>query len=169
MPASANAGTVEVGAVAAAHFVRLQALRAPRLAQGLVLLALTGHGLVWGTAAPLGRLPAVGGVLAVMGLAWAGWAIFSLRQAGTDWRLGAPPTRLVDEGPYRFGRHPMYLGLVLLLAGAALALGSPLLALAVPVFVAIVSVLHIPAEERQLQQAFGGWYSDYASSVRRWL
>lgn len=155
--------------IAAAHFTRLQAVRAPRIAQGLLLLALVGHALVWGTAAPLGRLPAVGAAIALMGLGWAAWAALSLRQAGTDWRPGAQPSRLVDEGPYRFGRHPMYLGLALVLTGAALGLGSPLLALAVPLFVTVVSMVHIPAEEQRLRQAFGGWYSDYAASVRRWL
>ena len=26
-----------------------------------------------------------------------------------------------------------------------------------------------PAEEARLRQRFGGWYSDYAAQVRRWV
>jgi protein-S-isoprenylcysteine O-methyltransferase Ste14 len=36
-------------------------------------------------------------------------------------------------------------------------------------FAAIVRRVHIPFEEAQLRRAFGGWYSDYAATVRRWL
>jgi protein-S-isoprenylcysteine O-methyltransferase Ste14 len=29
--------------------------------------------------------------------------------------------------------------------------------------------VRIPAEEARLKQHFGGWYSDYAAQVRRWI
>lgn len=144
-------------------------LRPPRLAQVLGLLALAGHALVWGTAAPLGRLPAMGALVSVAGLSWMLWAAWHFRQAQTTIFPTGAPTVLVDEGPYRYGRNPMYLGITLAIAGAALGLGSPLLALAAAVFVIIVAQVHVPFEEQRLRQTFGGWYSDYAASVRRWL
>jgi protein-S-isoprenylcysteine O-methyltransferase Ste14 len=29
--------------------------------------------------------------------------------------------------------------------------------------------VEIPAEEARLRRHFGGWYSDYAAQVRRWM
>ncbi len=152
--------------MAAARWV---SLRPPRLAQGLGLVALALHALLWGTAAPLGRLPALGTLLAAAGLGWMLWAAWQFRQAQTTIFPTAMPEVLVDEGPYRFGRHPMYLGLTVALAGGALALGAPLLGLAAALFFGIVALVHVPFEEQRLRKRFGGWYSDYAASVRRWL
>lgn len=152
--------------MAAARWVTV---RPPWLAQLLGLLALGGHALLWGTAAPLGRLPAAGVLLSVGGIGWMLWAGWHFRLADTTIRLAGTPNVLVDEGPYRYGRNPMYLGITVAIAGAALALGSPLLALAAVLFVTIVAQVHVPFEEQRLRQTFGGWYSDYAASVRRWL
>jgi protein-S-isoprenylcysteine O-methyltransferase Ste14 len=93
----------------------------------------------------------------------------TLRRAGTSLPSSATPTVLVDEGPYRFGRNPIYLGMLAMMLGLGLAAGVPLMAVAALNFVAIVASVHIPHEEANLQRAFGGWYSDYAASVRRWV
>ena len=77
--------------------------------------------------------------------------------------------QLIEEGPYRLGRHPMYLGIGALMLGAALGVGSPLLAGAALLFGAIVNAVHVPHEEAQLARRFGGWWRDYASGTRRWL
>ena len=50
-----------------------------------------------------------------------------------------------------------------------LASGLSLLALVAATPLLIQNQVHIPHEEAQLQRAFGGWYSDHAASVRRWL
>lgn len=144
-------------------------VRPPRVAQGLVLAALLLHAGLWGTEAPLGRLPAAGAAVAAAGIGWLLWAWWCFRRAGTPILPTAEPQVLVDEGPYRYGRNPMYLGLAAAIGGAALALGSPLLGLAAALFVAIVARVHVPLEEAALKRRFGGWYSDYAADVRRWL
>jgi len=149
--------------------VRWVNLRPPRLAQALGITALTGHALLWGTSAPLGRLPALGTLLALAGVGWMLWAVWSFRQAQTAIFPTGMPSVLVDEGPYRYGRNPMYLGITVALGGAALALGSPPLVIAALLFASIVGAVHVPFEEQRLRQTFGGWYSDYAASVRRWL
>ena len=97
------------------------------------------------------------------------WAWATLRRAGTPLPSIAKPTVLVDEGPYRFGRNPMYLGMLVMMLGVGVAAGVPLMAVAAANFVAIVASVHIPHEEANLRRAFGGWYSDYAASVRRWI
>jgi protein-S-isoprenylcysteine O-methyltransferase Ste14 len=99
-------------------------------------------------------------------MAWAWWC---LRQAGAPLRPTAQPTRLVDHGPFSFGRNPMVLAMTVMMLGMGLASGVPFMAIAALNFVVIVNSVHIPFEEAQLQRAFGGWYSDYAASVRRWI
>lgn len=129
-------------------------------------LALAGsavllHVLLWGPQAPLGRAPVAGAALAVAGLGWALWALRLWSSSGA--------ARLLDEGPFRLGRNPMYLGTAAVLVGAALAVGVPLLAVAAAAYVTAVQRLLIPHEEAALRRAFGGWYVDYRASVPRWL
>jgi protein-S-isoprenylcysteine O-methyltransferase Ste14 len=144
-------------------------VRPPWLAKALVAAALGAHAALWGTDAPLGRALALGTALALLGIGWTLWGAWALRRAGTPVALRAEPRVFVDDGPYRFGRHPMYLGITIAIGGSALALGSPLLMLAAGVFWFLVARLHVPHEEAMLRQRFGGWYSDYAADVRRWL
>jgi protein-S-isoprenylcysteine O-methyltransferase Ste14 len=139
------------------------------LAAGLGAAAVAGHLALWGADAPWGRAGFAGALLLVVGLAWIAWAVATLRAAGTPVGSRAGALVLVEEGPYRFGRHPIYLGIAVAMAGAALALGVPLLALAALLFAGVVAVVHVPAEEARLQRHFGGWYRDYATSVRRWI
>jgi protein-S-isoprenylcysteine O-methyltransferase Ste14 len=148
---------------------RLPGWQPAPIALALAGAAAAAHLAVWGLQAAwglswLGSL--AGPPLAAAGLGWLLWARATFRAAGAP--SGAPRV-LVDEGPYRYGRHPMYLGTVALLLGAALGLGAPLLALAAAAFAGIVAVVHVPHEEAQLLARFGGWYRDYAGSVRRWL
>ncbi len=120
------------------------------------------------TLAPLG-LAVAGALVFVAGLVAVGWSFALFVAADTPVRLHAQPLQLIEEGPYRVSRHPMYLGLAVMLLGAALLLGMPLLVLAALAFVGIVSRMHVPHEEAQLLARFGGWYRDYAGGTRRWL
>jgi protein-S-isoprenylcysteine O-methyltransferase Ste14 len=116
-----------------------------------------------------GVAEAAGLLLLIAGLGWIAWAAGCLWQAGAPVRPGARPRVLVDHGPYRFGRHPMLLGTIVSTLGLALVWAAPALALAALAGAWAIDRLHLPGEEARLRQAFGGWYSDYASSVRRWL
>ena len=144
-------------------------VRPPVIARALAALALALHALVFGLEAPLGRSLAGGVSLLLAGLAWMAWAWWRFRRAQTPLPPTAQPTMLIDEGPYRFGRNPMYLGMTVMMLGIGLAAGVPFMAIAAANFVAIVAAVHIPHEEAQMRRTFGGWYSDYAASVRRWF
>ncbi|MBC7994276.1 MAG: isoprenylcysteine carboxylmethyltransferase family protein, partial [Rhizobacter sp.] len=113
--------------------------------------------------------PVAGALLAAAGLVWMVWAWALFRAAGTPVRPSETPLQLIEEGPYRFGRNPMYLGITTLLLGAALGLGAPLLAVSALLFAALVNAVHVPDEEAQMARRFGGWWRDYASGTRRWL
>lgn len=80
-----------------------------------------------------------------------------------------PPKRLVIVGLYRFTRNPMYVGILLLLAGWSLLAASPLLA-GYTVVVAIAFHLRVVLyEEPRLRGEFGEEWVDYSATVSRWM
>lgn len=91
------------------------------------------------------------------------------KKAGTPVRPVSPATTIVSAGPYRFSRNPMYVGMAGLLAGAGVLLASPVFAVAVIAFVAIVHFGVVLPEERYLESLHGQAYLRYKQSVRRWL
>ena len=149
--------------------VRLAAVPPP-----LIALALGGRGAaihiaLWGEAQRFGQSALAGGVLIAAGLATVLWSVVLFAIAGNPLRPRQLPRQLIEEGPYRYSRHPMYLGMAAMLVGAALALGMPLLVLSAAAFGVTVGRVHVPHEEARLAGRFGGWYRDYAGSTRRWL
>ncbi|KAF7836296.1 putative phospholipid methyltransferase [Senna tora] len=76
------------------------------------------------------------------------------------------PTAVVQFGPYRWVRHPIYASTMLLFATYCLALRAPLSLL----FVVAVSSLYYrqkaEQEEALMVEAFGESYTEYASKVR---
>ncbi|HET7527376.1 MAG TPA: isoprenylcysteine carboxylmethyltransferase family protein, partial [Burkholderiaceae bacterium] len=129
--------------------------RPPTIARLLTALALGLHALVFRFEAPLGHSIAGGVLLMLAGFAWMAWAWWCFRRARTPLPPTAQPTMLIDEGPYRFGRNPMYLGIAAMMIGLGLAAGVPFMAIAALNFVAIVGAVHIPHEEAQLRRTFG--------------
>ena len=80
-----------------------------------------------------------------------------------------PPTRLVTVGLYRFVRNPMYVAVVALVAGWALAAGSRLLG---AYAVALILLFHLRVvlyEEPRLRARFGAEWESYRTSVARWF
>jgi len=63
----------------------------------------------------------------------------------------------------------MYLGMVVLLMGVALLLGSAGACLPILVFAWIIQTRFISGEERFLEEIFGEPYLAYKRQVRRWL
>ena len=93
----------------------------------------------------------------------------TFRRAGTPANPYSETKALAVNGPYRFTRNPMYLGLVLMTAGLGLVLNSMWLVLmAVAVMLALRNLV-IVHEERYLEQKFGEAYKNYKERVRRWL
>lgn len=136
--------------------------------------------LAWGldAAVPGARLdlprsvPLVAGPgIALLGVALDVWALWTFRRHHTTPSPLAPRrTRLVVQaGPYAFTRNPMYLGLALLLLGAAAWLGNPLALLPLALFIGWITRWQILPEERALREKFGSDYDGYCARVRRWL
>ena len=63
----------------------------------------------------------------------------------------------------------MYLGMLLVLLGCAVTVGSVYALVIPPLFAGIVQVRFIRAEEALLHSLFGDEYAAYCQRVRRWL
>ena len=89
--------------------------------------------------------------------------------AGGSSGMTTPPDRLIESGPYRFTRNPMYLGLVLVTLGIALCAGVWPMFLAPVATFATANWAHIPFEEAKMRRQFGADFEAYTSKVRRWI
>ncbi|WP_092586391.1 methyltransferase family protein [Rhizobium mongolense] len=117
-------------------------------------------------AMPAGML---GGIVFLAGLALLIWAAGAFRRAGTQIPTTQPTTTIVDEGPYRFTRNPIYFGMFLGLIGLAIAIDSLWLILLLVPFYLVIRYGVVAREEAYLERKFGGVYLAYKARVRRWL
>lgn len=143
----------------------------PPVALGVPLLV--GVTLTAGVGDPI-ALPSdgarVGGVLlcALFAL-WNGWALVTMAAARTAILPGGATRRILDRGPFRFSRNPLYIGLIVFDVGLALLVPSVWALSLVPVGVALLFWGAIAPEERYLSAKFGVEYEAYRRCVRRWL
>ena len=123
------------------------------------------------TGARLGSgLSTLGAIPLLIGLLGYGWcaADFARFGGGTPAPV-APPRALVARGLYRYTRNPMYLSVLLAVAGQAILLASPWI---LGYGVAVAGIFHlfvIGYEEPTLSRTFGASYDAYRQRVPRWL
>lgn len=139
----------------------------PVIVAGLLALA-------WGLGrlapVPVGApLPGAGLVVMALGFALALWALVLMLRARTDPRPDRPDRRLVEAGPFRLSRNPIYLGFLVFMVGVALRWASLWAWLAVPAAFLVLDRAVVAREERYLAARFGEAYRAYANRVRRWL
>jgi protein-S-isoprenylcysteine O-methyltransferase Ste14 len=119
---------------------------------------------------PVWRNKPAGIVIIVLGLLPAILAMARFFSVGTQIEpTSKSNNKLVADGPYRFTRNPMYLGLVVASFGGALWFGRPLMFLAPVLLFLITNFLFIPFEEAKMRRQFGAEFDAYTQKVRRWL
>jgi protein-S-isoprenylcysteine O-methyltransferase Ste14 len=110
----------------------------------------------------------LGGALALAGVGISAWGAQSLGPSLTPGTEPLPGAPLVTAGAYAHLRHPIYAGIVLVLAGYTMAWSNWTLAL----LVGVVSLQYFDAkaraEERWLAERYPA-YQRYAAQVRRRL
>jgi protein-S-isoprenylcysteine O-methyltransferase Ste14 len=112
---------------------------------------------------------------------WAGWILFTVPFLFAIWAVitfrrnftvvdpRGQVTTIVTTGPFQYSRNPMYVTLLIVYTGSALAFRLPwALVLLLPVFLLLQFVVIIP-EEKYLEASFGEEYIRYKRRVRRWL
>lgn len=81
----------------------------------------------------------------------------------------APTQRLVVVGLYQYVRNPMILGVLFVLLGEAIFLGSLFIFFWFALFWAMNHIWFIRWEEPDLEQRFGDEYRTYKVNVPRWI
>ena len=110
------------------------------------------------------------GMLAILvGFVIMFWAWLLFRKHKTPVRPTQKPTALVTSGPFEWSRNPMYLGIVLILWGIALFVGTLIMFFAPLAFFLTINGVFIPYEEKKMKRLFGERYLHYQHRVRRWL
>lgn len=112
---------------------------------------------------------ALGLILIAAGMGFSVWAMKTMRDAGTNFKLDKPVTAFVRHGPYRFSRNPIYLGLSVFYMGICLLLDAPIAALLLIPLTLVMNRFVIAHEEEYLQSRFGADYARYKDVVSRWI
>lgn len=93
---------------------------------------------------------------------------YRLELGGGGPGLSVPPDRIVERGPYRYLRNPMYLGHLIFMLGLAVTFRSwaalALFAGHIPWF-----QRRVREDEAHLEALFGRPYLDYKARVKRWI
>lgn len=93
----------------------------------------------------------IGGAVAIVGEAIRLWAAGHLEKS----------REVTTSGPYRFTRHPLYLGSAIITLGFVIATRSTTVAILAAVYLGMTYTAAIRREERFLTAQFGEAYPDY--------
>jgi protein-S-isoprenylcysteine O-methyltransferase Ste14 len=106
-----------------------------------------------------------GAILVFLASAWIGWALAVNRFAEASVRIQKERGQIVVSwGPYRFVRHPMYAGLLVMYPAGALVLGS-FWVLAMAGLIVALLIVRTVLEDRTLHNELPG-YGEYAAQTR---
>ncbi len=119
-----------------------------RVALGGLMAAVT----VW-CSQPTGTSLLVGGAIAALGAALRLWAAGHVEKS----------REVTSSGPYRYTRHPLYLGSTIVGVGVAVAAAHLWLGLAIVAYLASTLTAAMKAEEAHLREKFGDAYDRYAA------
>ncbi len=114
------------------------------------------------------RVPLGWALLAVFAI-WNGWSLWLFARHQTGLLPGQSTQAMIEEGPYRLSRNPLYVGMLALYLSLALLGGTFWGLVLFPAAVLLVLWGAILPEERFLQERFGEPYDDYRRRVRRWI
>ena len=137
-----------------------------------LLWLVSGRLFPWAPALPWALLAAV---LMVTGLVLSIWSIVHMKKVGEgnpfdayNHELAPRTKHLMTDGPYKFTRNPMLVGIYIYDLGVLLWLQNwwPLAVLAIEV---IMLSLQVRSEEKRLEIDFGDEYRAYKQSVPRYL
>ncbi len=143
----------------------------------LVLQVIAAAGIFIAAAAvrgvPVAALPYSPAAMVVsIALVWAGiglrwWSFRTLGRYFTFQVMTSPDQPVITTGPYRFLRHPSYLGILLILGGLGVSYGNWLILAAITLIPLIGFINRIRVEEAALATALGSAYVTYAAGRKR--
>ena len=148
---------------------KLLQYRPPRMVMLLLALATVVHVALPALRVELFSSSVLAICAAVAGFAIMMWAWWLFQKAETAICPTEQSSALVTAGIFRVTRHPMYLGMIMMMAGAALWFGTLPYYLASAVFFLVINQIFCPFEEKKMDETFGEEYFSYRTKVRRWV
>jgi protein-S-isoprenylcysteine O-methyltransferase Ste14 len=138
-----------------------------------ILIGVALHAMIpLGTAsavAPLIRYVVGGAIVVGSVLGFGAWSVLLVRRSGQSENPWKPTTEVIQRGPYRLSRNPMYLQMVLVCVGFSVLLWNPWILLLSPLCGWLLQRWVIVHEEAYLEAKFGDAYRAYRGRVRRWI
>jgi len=122
----------------------------------------------WAVIADAVWLRTVGVLLYLLGMEWVCWAFLTLGKQHSGEVTIQKEHELVTAGPYRWLRHPMYLGLIVFPLGVALVFGS-WIGIVLPLLSAGVFAWRVRDEEKLMHQEFGERWEAYCRRTWRFI
>jgi protein-S-isoprenylcysteine O-methyltransferase Ste14 len=140
----------------------------------LIYAGALAVGLLANRLYPISFLPrpfsrALGWPSVLAGLAIGLLGFREMKRAETNVDPRKPTTAIVEAGPYRYTRNPLYVGMTLIYAGFMARANALPAALLLPAALAVMRRGVIEREERYLERKFGDEYLQYKGRVRRWI
>ena len=118
---------------------------------------------------PASTLRRVGVAEIVIALALMAWAMSTFVRFRTPIIPVRPARTLVNEGPFKLTRNPMYVGFTVLYLGITFFANALWPLVFLPEAIVLTYLLAIKPEEAYLTREFGDAYRDYCARVRRWI
>jgi len=148
---------------------RMLTYKPPRIAMLLLALATLSQFVLPTIWAKLPSLLIAGAAFSALGFGIMIRAWWLFQQHETAICPTAETTSIIVGDIYKLTRNPMYLGMIMILIGIALLVGSwPYYFVAI-VYAVILNHVFCPYEERKLLAQYGIEYADYTVRVRRWV
>jgi protein-S-isoprenylcysteine O-methyltransferase Ste14 len=122
------------------------------LARWRVFLGFVFAAIVLWLATPTLRSLVIGGAIALLGESIRLWAAGHLEKS----------KEVTSSGPYRYTRHPLYLGSSLIGIGMAVVANNSIVAVIVIAYLALTLTAAMRSEEAHLREKFGDAYDAYA-------
>ena len=122
------------------------------LARWRVFLGFVFAGLTYRLATPTTQSLLIGAIVAIIGESIRVWAAGHLEKS----------KEVTMSGPYRYTRHPLYLGSSLMGIGIAIAANNLIVAIIVVAYLALTLTAAMRSEEAHLREKFGDAYDAYA-------
>lgn len=108
-------------------------------------------------------------VLVILGSVLFVWARRILGESYSGHISVKEDQELMQIGPYRFIRHPAYLGYLLMALGLALGYSSLAGLIAVPLVLIPATIFRIRVEDKMLAEHFGASFAEYVRKTKRLL
>ena len=108
----------------------------------------------------------VAAVLCIAGLAFCLWARATLGRNWSGTITLKKEHELIERGPYRLARHPIYTGMMAMILATAIAYGHPG-GIAAVLFAFLSFWIKLSAEEKLMLQQFPDQYRSYQRRVKR--